>query len=177
MTLLGNWLSRLLYGLLLIMLGLTAVGALVAIVGIVWTWWNPGTLWEYPFKVQYSTVVISWPNTAEARLAVCYVGLGLCTILAMALVPLTQLSRSAMTGDPFAMKNVGRLRIIACAFLLVAAGRILVPSVLPSPAYEIFQPAHPHLDFGPLFAALVLFVLAEVFREGVRLREDAEATI
>ena len=34
-----------------------------------------------------------------------------------------------------------------------------------------------NLDFTPWFAVLVIVVLAEVFREGARLRRDAELTI
>lgn len=179
MTRWGTRLSRTLYGLLLFLLVLTALAALAAVASILWTWLHPQTLWESPLHVHYAHAEIFWPNTAEARLAISLVGLMLCATVALGLVPLLQVARTAMTGDPFVRANIARLRIIASAFLIIALGRLLLPLMLPSPASDLFQvqPTDARLDAGPLFAALVIFVLAEVFREGVRLRDDVDATI
>ncbi len=174
----GKRLSAILYGLVAIMVGLLALATLAAAAGMVWTLFNPQTLWDDPLHIRYADHVnIAWPNTAEARLALCGVGLLLCGIVATGLIPLLRLCRSAVAGNPFARENVGRLRMIALAFLLVALGQVAMPFVLPKAAQILFQPAESHLDLGPLLAALVILILADVFREGVRLREDAEGTI
>ncbi len=174
----GKRLSAILYGLVVIMVGLLALATLVAAAGIVWTWFNPQTLWDAPLHIRYADhAAIAWPNTAEARLTLCGVGLLLCGILATGLIPLLRLCHSAVAGNPFARENVGRLRMIALAFLLVALAQVAMPFVLPKAALILFQPAESHLDLEPLLAALVILILADVFREGVRLREDAEGTI
>lgn len=111
------------------------------------------------------------------------IGVGLAAAAAYTggvLLIVSQLRRifSTLTaGDPFHPGNVRRLRMIGVtlaalelvgypvAFLQVhvgaAPGRMggLVPSLI------------------PWFAVLVIFVLAEVFREGARLRREAELTI
>jgi hypothetical protein len=80
-------------------------------------------------------------------------------------------------GDPFLPHNVGRLRMIGLA---------LIGLQLWSYALSTFvHRAVPSADAGKgvsvnptaWFAILVVFVLAEVFREGARLRQDAELTI
>jgi hypothetical protein len=80
-------------------------------------------------------------------------------------------------GDPFRPQNVGRLRIIGLALIalqLWSYGLITwVGWAIPTPE------THKGLPFNPTawFSILVVFVLAEVFREGARLRQDAELTI
>jgi hypothetical protein len=84
-----------------------------------------------------------------------------------------------IAGDPFRPENVGRLRFIGAvlaALLLItfAAPRLL--DLLPGAVGESDGGA---MAFNPTawFAVLVVFVLAEVFREGARLRHEAELTI
>jgi Protein of unknown function (DUF2975) len=81
-------------------------------------------------------------------------------------------------GDPFRPENVQRLRVIGLALVALEASSYLVRLIVAwtEPAAEA------HLDggwFNPTawFAVLVVFVLAEVFREGARLRREAELTI
>ncbi len=80
-------------------------------------------------------------------------------------------------GDPFHPANVTRLRAIG--FSLAA---LEVINYATSLAAAWVFPAHAHttrFPFNPTawFAVLVVFVLAEVFREGARLRGEAELTI
>lgn len=83
----------------------------------------------------------------------------------------------AMTaGDPFHPDNVRRLRVIGLVLALLefdgyifgALGRFVLHA---DPYADI------NINLTPWFAVLVVFVLAEVFREGARLRRDAELTI
>ena len=83
----------------------------------------------------------------------------------------------AMTaGDPFHPDNVRRLRVIALVLALIEINGYVFAAfdrfVLHVRAQSGFN-----LDFTPWFAVLVIVVLAEVFREGARLRRDAELTI
>jgi hypothetical protein len=92
---------------------------------------------------------------------------------------------SVRTGDPFVPANVRRLRGIG--FLLVAGSLFLTlfdmalrealfNRLPPVPGWNLASG-----PFGPpgsaLVAGLFVFILAEVFAHGVRLRDDVEATI
>ena len=82
----------------------------------------------------------------------------------------------AMTaGDPFHPDNVRRLRVTALVLGLIEINRYLFAAL-----DRFVLGLHPRglsLDFTPWFAVLVIVVLAEGFREGARLRRDAELTI
>ena len=79
-------------------------------------------------------------------------------------------------GDPFEPDNVRRLRIVGLMLILLELARYasvattawIAPDALARPW---------SLNLTAWFAALVVFVLAEVFREGARLRREAELTI
>jgi hypothetical protein len=78
-------------------------------------------------------------------------------------------------GDPFHPDNVGRLRLIGLMLAALEVGRYLVWGISAwLPAVRDMRPS-----FSPTawFSVLVVFVLAEVFREGARLRREAELTI
>ncbi|MDP2214547.1 DUF2975 domain-containing protein [Phenylobacterium sp.] len=79
-------------------------------------------------------------------------------------------------GDPFHPDNVRRLRVVGLILAGLELGRYafwaLSSAILPdSNAME------PSLSLTAWFSVLVVFVLAEVFREGARLRREAELTI
>lgn len=78
-------------------------------------------------------------------------------------------------GDPFHPDNVARLRLIGLMLAGLEVGRYAVwavGAVLPG-----VQRNEPSLGLTAWFSVLVVFVLAEVFREGARLRREAELTI
>ena len=82
-------------------------------------------------------------------------------------------------SDPFRPENVGRLRLVAVMMIgLEFAGnglRSLFIAMAPRGS-EVHSSGG---WFNPTawFAIMVVFVLAEVFREGARLRREAELTI
>jgi hypothetical protein len=80
-------------------------------------------------------------------------------------------------GDPFHPDNVARLRSIG--FGLAALELINYVTNLVSAWAFRDQFKSVRFPFNPTawFAVLVVFVLAEVFREGARLRREAELTI
>jgi hypothetical protein len=99
--------------------------------------------------------------------------------LAGVLVIVGTLRRIFMTltaGDPFHPDNVARLRLIGLMLAALELGRYafwaisawLLPGV---------NKVRPDPSLTAWFSVLVVFVLAEVFREGARLRREAELTI
>jgi hypothetical protein len=81
-------------------------------------------------------------------------------------------------GDPFVAANAMRLRAIAWALLVLQLLGMLIGWV----GKSISTPEHPvHLDAGfsvnGWLAVLLTFVLARVFAEGARMRDDLEGTV
>jgi hypothetical protein len=78
-------------------------------------------------------------------------------------------------GDPFHPDNVARLRLIGLMLAALELGRYAVWAIggrLPG-----VRDVRPGFNLTAWFSVLVVFVLAEVFREGARLRREAELTI
>ncbi len=88
---------------------------------------------------------------------------------------LRALFASLTAGDPFHPDNVAHLRIIALSLAALEVGQYGAAAV------AAFAHLHPtrSWSFNPTvwFGVLVISVLAEVFREGARLRREAELTI
>lgn len=79
-------------------------------------------------------------------------------------------------GDPFAPENVGRMRAIGVALIAVEAAAYALRFAASGLFPRVSRPGVDINATGPL-AILVVFVLAEVFREGARLRAEAELTV
>ena len=81
-------------------------------------------------------------------------------------------------GDPFVAANAARLQTIAKAMLVVQLLSMAIGAI----AKSISTAAHPiKLDAGfsinGWLAVLLTFLLARVFAEGTRMREDLEGTV
>jgi hypothetical protein len=81
-------------------------------------------------------------------------------------------------GDPFVAMNAERLRAIAWALLALQILSIVIGAI----GKAISSPAHPvKLDAGfsinGWLAVLLTFLLARVFAEGTRMRDDLEGTV
>lgn len=79
-------------------------------------------------------------------------------------------------GDPFHPDNIKRLRLVGFVLAGMEIGRYCFQAVLTAIAPEADKTLD-GVNFTTWFAVLVVFVLAEVFREGARLRREAELTI
>ncbi|MDB5479081.1 MAG: hypothetical protein JWO83_134 [Caulobacteraceae bacterium] len=93
---------------------------------------------------------------------------------------LRKIFQTLIAGDPFHPDNVRRLRIIGAALAFLELGRFAFAAVARMMAHElgIARPGiSAHVNLTAWFAVLVIVVLAEVFREGARLRGEAELTI
>lgn len=86
--------------------------------------------------------------------------------------------RTVHHGDPFIVGNAMRLRWIAWAVLSLELIHLLIGVV----AAGSGSPAQPldikwTFSFTPWLAVLLLFVLAQVFDHGARMRADLEGTV
>lgn len=95
---------------------------------------------------------------------------------------LRKIVRTLADTRPFDHGNARRIRIVALALIIwqfvQAAGLggwIFLRSNLVTEGVVV-RPV-PELDLWTLFAALVLLVLAEVFQQGIDLREDQQLTV
>jgi hypothetical protein len=91
---------------------------------------------------------------------------------------LLDIVESVRAGDPFAGQNASRLQIIAWALL----GLQILSLIIGGIAKLISTHVHPfHVDAGfsvnGWLAVLLLFVLARVFAQGARMRDELEGTV
>jgi len=78
-------------------------------------------------------------------------------------------------GDPFHPNNVRRLRLVGLMLAALEVSRYVMWGL--TPLVPAIKRAEPNFNLTSWFSVLVVFVLAEVFREGARLRREAELTI
>lgn len=98
---------------------------------------------------------------------------------------LRRIFSTLIAGDPFVPENAGHLRVIALA---IAAFQILRHVTQGAVAMLLTMMDRPvmggleltvtaNIDLGAWFAVAALLVLAEVFREGARMRQEQKLTI
>jgi hypothetical protein len=123
------------------------------------------------------------PSPEAERLVM---GLRAIAVLGLAVVPLNYvvlkrllaIVETVRAGDPFVAANASRLHAIAWALLTLQLLSIVIGVI----AKAVSTPAHPvKLDAGfsinGWLAVLLTFLLARVFAEGTRMREDLEGTV
>ena len=151
---------------------LIGIAALFALVALLFSF-NPGLLASWlPFSARLGAIVERGPFFASALIAgAAYMGgvLAIVDILRRIFVTLT-------AGDPFHPDNVLRLRVIGLALGSLELVRYAVR--LAGDWLDLAQTKSSQgFSLTAWFSVLVVFVLAEVFREGARLRREAELTI
>jgi hypothetical protein len=91
---------------------------------------------------------------------------------------LLRIVESVRTGEPFTMDNAGRLRTIAWALLGLELLHVCVVAIASAVSTkEVPLRINGNFDLTGWLAILLLFVLARVFLEGTRMREDLEGTV
>lgn len=91
---------------------------------------------------------------------------------------LRKVFRTLSMGDPFRPENVSRLRQIGLILAVVTGGVWVTQGLVAARlAPGVMEPQGVSDLLTPVFSILVVFVLAEVFREGARLRRESELTI
>jgi hypothetical protein len=91
---------------------------------------------------------------------------------------LLRIVESVRTGEPFTVDNAGRLRTVAWALFGLELLHICVVAIASAISTKEL-PLHISGDFDLTgwLAILLLFVLAQVFLEGTRIREDLEGMV
>jgi Protein of unknown function (DUF2975) len=123
------------------------------------------------------------PSPDASRLVM---GLRAVAVLGLATIPLNYVVLKRLLaivgtvreGDPFVAANASRLQTIAWSLLALQLFSIVIGAI----GKAVSTPAHPvHLDAGfsinGWLAVLLTFLLARVFAEGTRMREDLEGTV
>jgi hypothetical protein len=105
---------------------------------------------------------------------------GICTLVIVQ--RLRRIFQTLTAGDPFHPDNVRRLRVIGVTLAVLELGRYAMAGLAAAVLSDRARDGGIDLPDGSVnlvawFAVLVIFILAEVFREGARLRRDAELTI
>jgi hypothetical protein len=113
-------------------------------------------------------------------------GLRAIAVLGLVTVPLNYavlkrllaIVETVRAGDPFFAANASRLQAIAWVLLALNLLSIVIGAI----AKIVSTPAHPlHINAGfsinGWLAVLLTFLLARVFAEGTRMREDLEGTV
>lgn len=85
--------------------------------------------------------------------------------------------RTLTQGDPFHPRNVVRLRQIGLVLAVVTIGVFVAQSLMSRQALGYMEAPEIGDLMTPVFSVLIVFVLAEVFKEGARLRRESELTI
>jgi len=123
------------------------------------------------------------PSPEAERLVM---GLRAIAVLGLAAIPLNYavlkrllaIVETVRGGDPFDAANASRLQAIAWALLALQLLSLVIDAI----AKSVSIPAHPlHLDAGfsinGWLAVFLTFLLARVFAEGTRMREDLDGTV
>jgi len=119
----------------------------------------------------------NWPVTNGMR-AIAALGLVAIPLNYVVLKRLLVIVETVRRGDPFVAANAIRLQSIAWTLLVLQ----LLSMVIGGVGKAVSTAAHPvHLDAGfstsGWLAVLLTFVLARIFAEGARMREDIEGTV
>lgn len=91
-------------------------------------------------------------------------------------IPTAGLVRSLKNGEPFTSSNITRLRLVALGCSIYGLGPLaisLVPMTIRVPLGLLYG----FVNWPAIAMALIALALAEIFNEGMRLREDVQATI
>ncbi|HSV02304.1 MAG TPA: DUF2975 domain-containing protein [Phenylobacterium sp.] len=153
-----------------LIVGLGAVGLLL-IAALVFSF-DPGLLRGMTLSAGGASLASRWPAVTGGLLAAGLYIAGVLVIVGC----LRRIFATLTAGDPFHPDNVSRLRLIGAMLAALELGRYGVWAVGAWLMPEVAK-ARPGLSLTAWFSVLVVFVLAEVFREGARLRREAELTI
>jgi len=110
--------------------------------------------------------------------AIAVLGLAAIPLNYAALKRLLAIVETVRAGDPFVAANASRLQATAWVLLALQLLSIVIGAI----AKAVSSPTHPlHLSAGfsinGWLAVLLTFLLARVFGEGARMRDDLEGTV
>ena len=96
-----------------------------------------------------------------------------------------ELFDSFSSGEPFRRENATHLRVIwitmlgieFARYVLLALTGVLLAAMFGTPDWRSSANLKLNIDLSTWMSILILIVLAEVFREGARMKEEQELTI
>lgn len=119
------------------------------------------------------TILATTPRRAAETLMMCISVLGFLGIVGR----LRKIFQTLIAGDPFRLENARRLRVIGLILAGLEVARYGVNALLIWGMNARPRFIDRDISFTAIFAVFVLFILAEVFEEGVRMKKDLELTI
>lgn len=134
---------------------------------------NPDLLAENARAGSISELVRNGPSVASGLFAAVLYVAGVLVIVGS----LRRIFTTLTAGDPFHPDNVARLRVIGLMLAGLELGRYVFWAISAWLLPGVTHVEKQNLSLTAWFSVLVVFVLAEVFREGARLRREAELTI
>lgn len=117
-------------------------------------------------------------RVVRALRSIAAIGLAATPVNYIVLNRLLAIVGTVRAGDPFVPANATRLQTIAWGLLALQVLGMVIDTI----AKSVSTPAHP-VDLGAGFSAngwlavLLTFILARVFAEGTRMRDDLEGTV
>ena len=110
--------------------------------------------------------------------AIMVIGISAVPVTYIILTRLLAIVETVRNGDPFVAENADRLQTIAWAVLGLELMHAVV-GIVASRVSTASQPLDIHWSFSVTrwLVVLLLFVLARVFDQGTRMREELEATV
>jgi hypothetical protein len=152
---------------------LVGLGGLVilSIAGLLLSF-NPDFIAKLTVSAEAGEIAAKGPVVAVGLL---YADLYLACLLAI-VGRLRRVFATLTAGDPFHPENIRRLRLIGFVLAGMEIARHIFQAALSQLGAETSR-SNGDVNITAWFAVLVIFVLAEVFREGARLRHEAELTI
>lgn len=118
------------------------------------------------------------PMFVTGMRAIMVIGMVAVLVTNIVLTRLHTIVESVGVGNPFVKENADRLQTIAWSVLVLELMDFAVGTI----AQAVSSASAPldikwDFSFTPWLAVLLLFVLARVFEQGARMREDLEGTV
>lgn len=121
---------------------------------------------------------VSLPVVFAAGALACATGVFLLALLTLVLLMTARIVKTA-ESDPFVEANARRLMQIGWLLLAMQAVDLAAGMVMSLFPKQITDNVHAGSDFEPvaLLAALLIFVLAQIFKRGTQMRAELEGTV
>ena len=119
-------------------------------------------------------MVEAHPWVGHGLRAIVVIGVIAAAIVHTVLQRLLAIVDTVRVGNPFILENARRLQAIAWSVVALEVLRMIIAGI----AAAVWEPGRiDPFSFAPWLAALLLFVLADVFAHGASMRADLEGTI
>lgn len=178
MTIASTWTIRLLRIVLASLVAMTTFAAAVSLLLILVLWplvesIAAGAVSTTAHGAGLLASIGSWPS----RILLCAFLLERLGIAVIVFGSLFRMLGDAARSVVFSVRNVFRLRLIAAVYAVSVISRFTFPFLVPPALRHWLYSIQWSFNIGDLVLMLIALVLAEVFHEGLRLREEAALTV